>query len=242
VVDAERAYLEELARCVADLVGDDLVGVYAGGSFALDAYEPGRSDLDVAVVVGAAMSSTAKLELAAAIRHESIPCPARGLELVVYRREAARSGSANPAFELNLNSGRAMPFRLDLEPAESEQHWFALDRSILASAGIAILGPPASDVFEPVARDVALALLRDSLEWYLRGDAPADDAVLNASRALLFAAEGRWASKPAAGAWASANVDDADVVADALAARTTGASVEPMRARAFVARALERLA
>jgi hypothetical protein len=51
-----------------------------------------------------------------ATRHESLPCPARGLELVVYRREAVQSTSAEPNFELNLNTGRSMTFRLDLEP------------------------------------------------------------------------------------------------------------------------------
>jgi hypothetical protein len=241
-VDAARAYLNELTRRVARLTGNDLVGVYAGGSFALDAYEPGRSDLDVAVVVERALSHEEKLTHAAAVRHESIPCPARGLELVVYRREAAQSASAEPDFELNLNTGRAMQFRLDLDPDPDERHWFALDRAILAAAGIAVLGPPAAAVFAPVSRIAAIGLLRQSLQWYLREPAPADDAVLNACRALLFTVEGRWASKPAAGAWARGNVDDAELVGEALAARTSGAPIDPDRTRAFVERTLRRLA
>ena len=47
----EHLYLEELARRVQAVLGDELVGVYAGGSFALGGYEPSRSDLDVAVVI-----------------------------------------------------------------------------------------------------------------------------------------------------------------------------------------------
>ena len=34
-----------------DVLGDELLGVYAGGSYALGAYEPGRSDIDVNAVV-----------------------------------------------------------------------------------------------------------------------------------------------------------------------------------------------
>lgn len=240
-METERAYLAELAHRIAGATAGELVGVYAGGSLALDAYEPERSDLDVTVVVESRLSTEAKQSLAATTRHESLPCPARGLELVVYRREAVQLPSSEPNFELNLNTGRSMAFRLDLEPDPNERHWFALDRAILAEAGIALLGPPAGEVFASIPRELAIGLLRQSLHWYLRETAPADDAVLNACRALHFAVEGSWTSKPAAGAWAATALPDAAVVAEALAARTSGAPVDPARARAFVELALERL-
>src|SRR3954471_3037649 len=41
------AYLAELARRLNDVLRDALAGVYAGGSYALGAYEAGRSDVDV---------------------------------------------------------------------------------------------------------------------------------------------------------------------------------------------------
>src|SRR3954454_8894976 len=50
-VERESAYLFELVERAQATLADDLVGVYAGGSWALGGYEPGRSDLDVAVVV-----------------------------------------------------------------------------------------------------------------------------------------------------------------------------------------------
>ncbi|MFN8200506.1 MAG: hypothetical protein U0R72_19585 [Nakamurella multipartita] len=45
-------YLSELARRCTGLLGPELLGVYAGGSLALDGYQAGRSDIDVAVLVG----------------------------------------------------------------------------------------------------------------------------------------------------------------------------------------------
>jgi hypothetical protein len=237
----ERAYLEELARRIAAVTGRNLVGVYAGGSFALGDYQPGRSDLDVTTVVESRLSTEEKHTLVAATQHESLPCPARGLELVVYRRDVVEAPSAEPNFELNLNTGESMKFRLDLESDPNERHWFTLDRAILAAAGIRILGLPAGDVFRPIPRTVVIPLLRESLAWYLREEAPADDAVLNACRALVFAEEARWTSKPAAGEWAMRRVDDAELVADAIAARTSGRPVDPARARAFVQRTLRRL-
>ena len=51
-------------------------------------------------------STTAtKRALVEALRHEALPCPARGLELVVYPLATARSGGGEPGFELNLNTG-----------------------------------------------------------------------------------------------------------------------------------------
>jgi hypothetical protein len=44
-MEAERAYLAGVAARLAEILGDALVGVYAGGSWALGGYEPGRSDL-----------------------------------------------------------------------------------------------------------------------------------------------------------------------------------------------------
>ena len=64
-----------------------------GGSVALDAYQPGRSDIDVALVTASRSPTHEKHALVGALRHEALPVPARGLELVVYTGRAAASGS-----------------------------------------------------------------------------------------------------------------------------------------------------
>src|SRR5881392_1580876 len=107
------AYLRELARRTGAVLGDELVGAYAGGSYALGAYEPGRSDIDVTAVAAGPLSATARRSIVERLRHEALPCPARGLELVVYPLATARGGGGEPGFELNLNTGAAMGFRVD---------------------------------------------------------------------------------------------------------------------------------
>jgi hypothetical protein len=236
------AYLAELAARARAVLGEGLVGVYAGGSLALGAYEQGRSDLDVAVVVEGRLERQTKEELVAALRHESLPCPARGLELVVYAREAVASGGVEADFELNLNTGRAMPFRADfeLDPAIGS-HWFAIDRAILRDHAIALVGPPATDVFAEIPRALLLPVVAESLRWHEGGDARGDDAVLNACRALRYAIADEWSSKPAAGRWALERDFDPETVRAALAARDGGRSVEPAQAAAFVTSALRRI-
>jgi hypothetical protein len=234
------AYGRELVERLRQALGDELVGVYAGGSLALGDYEHERSDIDIAAVVRRPLDRRRKEAIVAAVRHEALPCPARGLELVVYAEDAARTSTVGAGFELNLNTGAGMTFRADLEPGE-ETHWFAVDRSILAGHGVALFGPPARAIFAPIERQALLAVLGEGLRWW-GAAAPANpDAVLNASRSLHFAVTRRWTSKRRAAAWAAERGLEPDLVAGALAAREDGAALDPERVRVFLAAVAARL-
>jgi hypothetical protein len=141
-----RAYLSELVATARGVLGDDLIGAYAAGSLALGAYVPGRSDVDVALVSVDALDPDRKHVLVARLRHEVLPCPARGLELVTYRRAVAASGTPEPGFEMELNTGARMAFRATYDPADRPaadgRFWYGLDRSLLHQSGPALLGPP----------------------------------------------------------------------------------------------------
>ena len=212
-MDANHAYLTEVTTRLRRALGGNLVGVYVGGSYALGGYVPGRSDLDVAVVVREPLAEDAVAKVLAAVRHEALPCPARKLELVVYTQEAARNPSPEADFELNLNTGADEPFRLDTEPQPGESHWFALDRSVLAANGVALYGPPSREVFTAPTREDLIPLLAEVLRWYRDHDPTSEDAGLNAGRALRFAREGVWVPKTAA---APQSVDEAIAELDGI--------------------------
>jgi predicted nucleotidyltransferase len=196
----ERLYLKELASRARAVLGEELIGAYAGGSFALGAYEAPRSDLDVAVVIESALGAKQRRLLVERVRHEALPCPARGLELVVYRRATAASPKPARDFELNLNSGASMAALVQTTASDGQDFWFPIDRSILAQAGVAILGPPASEVFASIPVDDLRPVLTESDEWHrVTGQA---DAAPNSARAQRFLSEGRWYSKPEAERWA----------------------------------------
>jgi hypothetical protein len=135
------------------------------------------------------------------LRHEALPCPARGLELVVYRHQTSASPTPARDFELNLNSGAAMPLLVETEPGDGPDFWFPIDRSILAQAGVAILGPPAEEVFAPIPVGDLRPVLEESDEWHRRSGET--DEAPNAARALRFLSEGRWCSKQEAERWAA---------------------------------------
>ncbi len=213
-----------------------MVGVYAGGSYALGDYLPGRSDLDVAAVVRSHLPAERAEAVVASLRHEALPSPAARLELVVYRAGTARSSTATRDFELNLNTGEGIPLLLQRGGASGEVgwHWFPIDRSVLAQAGVAIFGPPARELFAPISPAELAPVLCESVRWHREHPGPSD-AVLNACRALRFAEESRWSSKPAAGRWAAQRgLAPGNLVAAALKARTEGGALDPAEVAAFL--------
>src|SRR6476659_3029426 len=62
-------YLAELTRRLRAVLGEELVAVYAAGSYSMGAYEHGRSDIDVAVVVEDSLGGDAKRAIVDALRH-----------------------------------------------------------------------------------------------------------------------------------------------------------------------------
>jgi hypothetical protein len=240
-------YLQDLVEQTEAALGEDLVGVYATGSLALGAFQEGRSDVDVAVVCRSELPAPVKSQLVGRLRHEALPCPARGLELVVYRRAAAMSGTAEPGFELELNTGPDMEFRVtwrpEDRPAEDGLFWYGLDRSLLHRSGLRLVGPPASDVFSDLAREAVDDLLVASLRWWIARPAPSEDAVLGACRALVKHRWDRWLGKVDAGLFLlDEGYEPADIIRDAVAARSGGPPLRGDAARRFQAQVLEEVA
>lgn len=224
----ELAYLRVLATVASGHLGAGLAGVYAGGSWAVGGYVPRRSDLDVALVLDKARSSSEAESLAAALSHRAIPCPARKLELVAYTREQATSPDPGAGFELDLNTGEGMAELVETVPGGAGGHRFAIDRDILSHAGSTIVGPAAAEMFAGPATEVLPGLLAESVSWHRwYGERP-DDAVLNACRALVRVRSGLWHSKDEAGGLAAdAGLAPSAVVAEALDARAGGPQPSP---------------
>ncbi len=235
-------YHRELVHRLEAVLGDRLIGVYAAGSFGLADFDQRRSDLDVFAVCRRPVTAHDKHEIVARLRHEHLPCPARGLEFVLYPEETARVPSAEAGFVLNLNTGPGIGFRVDEQPGAVERHWFPLDRAIVRESGVALTGPPPAELFAPIPQALLLPAVRESVLWHRQpGHAGDDDAVLNACRSLRWLREGVWSSKTEAGAWAIDNGVDPTLVAEALAHRRTGWSLGRGRVHAFLDSVLSEL-
>jgi hypothetical protein len=208
-----RAYLHELTARLIAILDARLVGAWLVGSVALDDFDARRSDIDVQAVC-AGRPRRAELErLAVLLSHDALPCPARGLEFVLYA-DADLSDPRGPAFALNLNTGARMRHHIGLDPDAEPQFWFTLDVAIARDHARALAGAPPADVLPALPRPLVVDALRDAVAWYSsRGGA---EAIFALSRAWAWAADGRWLSKAAAATWAAARLDDPSPVKRAL--------------------------
>lgn len=231
-------YLTDLLTEVKAVLGADLVGVYVTGSIAFGAFDPNRSDIDVMVVCHDEVGRAQRSSLVDAVRHDHLPCPARGLELVGYPRSFASAGEAGAGFVFEVNDGPAMTLRAHLAPEERDADdlfWYVIDRSITRAHGVALYGSPAAQVFAAPRDADVLDALRSSVRWHRRSGGDRN-AVLNTCRALRWAEDRVWVSKTDAGEWWSTRHDE-PVVREALADRPLPQEdVHP-----FLESALERL-
>lgn len=233
---------DHVSSVLTRTLGDDLDGVYFVGSVALGGYVPAESDVDVVAVCGSALTDERKRTVAAAVVEASAVCPARGVELTLYRREVARSLPVGADFEVNANGGPRMPTAVHVDPSTESGFWYVLDRAIAHRSGVAISGPPPHSVFVDVPRRALLDAMSRSMEWHRAHEKATLYSVLNACRAWRFAEEDVLGSKLGGAAWARARWPDTDVIDGAVALRHgEHAALDPQAVDALIAAAATHL-
>jgi Domain of unknown function (DUF4111) len=216
--DAAR-YAAALARGCAEALGEAAVGMILHGSLTLDDYVPGRSDVDLLVVVRGALTDARLAALAEAVGARRSQAPGRVDLRLVTRQVAAAPSPAPPMeayVEITPGSGLHMERR---HPGERD---LVVEFSMCRAHGRSLRGPGPTELIGAVPDswvvDVGDAQLAD---WQAIGDDPehAELTVLTACRVWRFSEEGRHCSKTAAGEWALRCDPTLQVVRDALRRR-----------------------
>jgi hypothetical protein len=185
-------YLAALTSRLQRQLGDRLLAAWVVGSGALGEFDPERSDIDVQAVTAQRLARGDLEALAAALSHDALPVPVRGLEFVLYAREDL-DDPRGPAFSLNLNTGPGMEHHEGYDPEAEPRFWFTLDIAIAREHSRPLVGPSPATILPALPRELLLAAHRESIAWY-RANAPALAAVTEA-RARAWETEGRWLSK-----------------------------------------------
>lgn len=228
-------YGAEVVSRLRALLGGELLGVYLIGSLALEGFEPGQSDIDIIAICTHPLETRARQAIAEALDHRALPCPARGLEFVLYAKNAVSAPSRPLRFEMNFNTGAGMNRWLGLNPEEEATHWFIIDLDIARGHGVPLAGPPPTEVLTPLPRAWVLDAIRDSLTWHSRAEPVSPNNVLNACRAWRHVEEGVWSTKAAAATWAREHLADPSLIDAALAKRhgAAGPALDPEAVRAL---------
>jgi Aminoglycoside adenylyltransferase, C-terminal domain/Nucleotidyltransferase domain len=243
--EAALRFAEELARACAGALGEAVAGVILHGSLTLDDYVPGRSDLDLLVVVDESLGDAqlAALVEAMASRRAEAPGP---VDLRLVTRQVAASPTPAPPLEAYLRLTPSSGVRLEerRHPAERD---LAVELSVCRAHGRSLLGAaPAELLGELPDRWVVAAGDAQLAAWQAIGDDPpyAELTVLTACRVWRFAEEGRHASKAAAAEWALGRDPTLGVVGDALRRRhgDPAARIDPAQVAWLLAVVRARLA
>lgn len=233
------------AICRREL-GEDLCSVILHGSLVLDDYRPGRSDVDLLVIVKRSLDGERIASLADQVVAERARAPAR-LDLRVVTQATAATPPQAPPMELYVRLGsRPYPEIARRHPGEPD---LLAEFSVCREYGQSVAGPPPSELIGEVPRrwivgygDTLLADWQSLTE----DSAHAELMVLTACRVWRFCEEGVNSSKSAAGAWALGRDPTLKGVREALTQRNVDPSqqVDPAeiaRVLAVVRAALARV-
>ena len=191
------------------------------GSLTLGDYVPGRSDIDLLVVVDASLTDaqfTALTEAVAALRPRA---PGRVDLRVVTRRVAASPIPAPPMdayIEITPGSGS----ELYVERRHPGERDLVVEFSMCRAHGRSLVGAAPAELLGEVPAQWVLAVGDAQLaDWEAIGDDPphAELTVLTTCRIWRLAEEGRYGSKTAAGEWALRRDPTLQVVRDAFLQR-----------------------
>jgi Nucleotidyltransferase domain/Domain of unknown function (DUF4111) len=197
------AYADTLAHASSRALDDALAAVILHGSLTLGDYLPGRSDIDLLLIVNDPLTDAHLADLAKAVGQQRPRGPVR-VDLRVVTRTAAGAPSSLPPMEAYLRI-KGPERRVHVEGRDRGERDLAVELSVCRAHGRSLFGAPPSDLIGRVpdlwVLDAGDAQLAD---WQTIGDDPpyAQMAVLSACRVWRFAEERRHSSKDAAGLWA----------------------------------------
>jgi hypothetical protein len=233
-------YADAVVKRLQAVLGDELLGAYLIGSNSLGGYEAGPSDIDIIAICARPVEFATTQAIARELDHRALPCPARGLEFVLYPKDTVSRPTPSPRFELNLNTGAGMGHRFTVRPEDESPHWFVIDLDIARQHGVRLAGPPAMELLAPQDKRWVLDAIRTSLTWHAREEPASANNVLNACRAWRHAEEGVWCTKTAAATWARERLEEPSLIDAALVAwrGQPGPALTPEAVHALVQRVL----
>ena len=225
--DAETSrFVERVVVALRDHLGRELLGVYLHGSLALGSYYAPKSDIDLLLVVRAALDPAARERLSRLFLTLSVDRPTLGdVEVSTITEQAARHFEHPMPFEMHYSvswNERIRSGDIDYSAERKDPDLTAHVTSVRES-GIALYGPAPTEVFAPVPEEAFLESILDDLEWIVEGRNILESpfyGVLNGCRVLLVLADRTRLvpSKEEAALWALENVPKIHrgVVRDAL--------------------------
>lgn len=212
---------EEVSSRVAQLfteeskriLGDNLVGVYLHGSAVMGCFNPGKSDVDLLVVVKEEPTDTVKRAFMDMVVSLNETGPAKGIEMSIVERSVCKPFVYPTPFVLHFSKMHLDRYRNDPEDyiakMKGTDRDLAAHITVIRARGVCLCGAPIDEVFGEIPKQDYM----DSL-WYDIADAEDDIAedtmylTLNLARVLAFLQDGSVLSKKEGGEWGLKNLPE----------------------------------
>ncbi|WP_327004064.1 nucleotidyltransferase domain-containing protein [Dactylosporangium sp. NBC_01737] len=213
--------VQRLADQISEVVQGDLLALILHGSLATGDFLPGRSDIDLLVVVGTDLASDRAGALERLVRGADLG-DAAGIDLHVVTASAVAAPQRTPPLELHI--GR-YPSGVEVTDAVDADADLLVELAMARDGGRALHGPPPQEVIG----EIPAQWVRDRGRHWLttwqvltEDDEHAAHMVLTACRIWRFAAEERHCGKVDAATWATARDPSLVAITAALHRYTTG--------------------
>lgn len=210
---------ERIASFVAATLGQSVQSIILHGSLESGAYEPGRSDIDLLVVVDTPLEPAVKHKLFQGIRGLLAPSPPF-MDLRVVDRTTAGAPPRLPVVDLEI-AAHPPSNVLEVVAEGVADADLLVELAVARSSGLAIYGRRSAEVIGPVERVWLLEDADQQLATWQRVHAVGHVGTivpLTACRMWRYAAEGAFCSKPDAARWVLDRAPDCDIVLEALRA------------------------
>lgn len=197
--------LNALCEGILGILGDRLAGLYLYGSLVTGDFDLAVSDVDLLVVVGSDLTAQefAQLNERHTIVSAAYPAWNDRIEIAYLSAEALKTYRTETSLIAVISPGE--PFHFKEAGADWLINWW-----VVRSQGVALYGPPAATVIDPIGDDEFIAAVRTQVaDWqtwvfHMTQRKSQAYAILTMCRALYACGNGRQVSKRQAAAWAAA--------------------------------------
>ena len=205
-IELYKDFLEQFVTGSRDVLGHNLTGIYMHGSAVMGCFQPGKSDIDLLLVVKEDISDKAKRQFMDMVVELNKQAPAKGLELSIVKEHVCKPFVYPTPFELHFSMAHLVWYQSNpqdyIEKMKGTDKDLAAHFTITYHRGQVLYGEEISEVFAPVPKEDYL----DSI-WYDIENAAEEISenpmylTLNLCRVLAYVKEGLITSKQEGGEW-----------------------------------------
>ena len=205
-IELYKDLLDRFVTGSEEALGHNLIGIYLHGSAVMGCFQPGKSDIDLLLVVKEDISDDAKRQFMDLVVELNKQAPAKGLELSIVKENVCNPFVYPTPFELHFSVAHLAWYQSNpqdyVEKMKGTDKDLAAHFTITYHRGKTLYGKEISEVFAPVLREAYL----DSI-WYDIENAAEEIAenpmylTLNLCRVLAYVTEGLITSKQEGGEW-----------------------------------------